>query len=107
VTATIVSLKDLCDPSQTATRTQTTIDQFDIYVGCLISTSYALSDALLSPMSASSMQLLGRLVDDPALLTKIAAHGERQKLCNLLLGLIMAETARSSLWTEMENLLAS
>ena len=106
MTAPIISMTSLRD--QTAPpvdKVPSPTSQFDIYVGCLMTTGYTLSESLLGPTSNSSLKVLGRFVDDPALLAKIAAHRERHKLCRLLLGLVMAESARSSLWSELESTL--
>lgn len=79
-------------------------DQFNTYVGCLMSTGYALSGSLLAPSPQSAPQYLDKFVDDPALLAKIAAHPEHQKLCKFLLGLVLLEHARTQLWGEIERL---
>ena len=80
-------------------------DQFDTYVGCLMSTGYALSGSLLAPSSKSTLQYLAKFIDDPALLAKVARHPENMKLSKFLLGFVLLEHARSSLWNDIEDLM--
>ena len=102
--ASIVSMKSLRDGSEpSADEVPPSSNQFDIYVGCLMTTSYSLSESLLGPTSESAVRALDEFVDDRALLTKIAAHRDHVKLSRLLLGLVMVESARSSLWSEIER----
>ena len=81
------------------------LDQFNTYVGCLMSTGYALSGSLLAPSPKSAPQHLAKFVDDPALLAKIAAHPEHQRLWKFLLGFVLLEHAKSHLWDEIEELI--
>jgi len=80
-------------------------DQFNIYVGCLMSTGYALSGSLLAPFPKSASQYVAKFIDDPALLAKIVVHPEHQKLWKFLLGYVLLEHARSHLWDEVEELM--
>ena len=82
-----------------------TPDPFDTYVGCLMSTGYALSGALLASTS-QEQRCLEKLIDEPALLARIAAHPAREKLSKFLLGYTLLEHARNQLWYEIEDLMS-
>jgi len=106
MTATIISLPgcraERLPPADGAD--DSPVDQFNTYVGCLMSTGYALSGSLLAPASKSAPQYLAKFIDEPALLAKIKVHPEHQKLWKFLLGYVLLEHARSHLWDEIEGL---
>lgn len=80
---------------------------FDTAVRCVIANAYILATPLIDPTADSALKEIGRLIDDPLLLSAIAKHPDRSKLCQLLLSFIIAESARGSLWHEVEQLLAA
>lgn len=79
---------------------------FDTAVRCVIANAYILASPLIDSSADSALKKLARLIDDPVLLSEIAAHPDRPQLCQLLLSFVIAESARGSLWHEVEELLA-
>ena len=108
VTASVISLSDLrrgsdnVRPEQSESRTI-----FDTAVRCVIANAYILASPLIDPSADFALKNMAHLIDDPLLLSTIAAHPDRPQLCQLLLSFVIAESARGSLWHEVEELLAA
>ena len=107
-TASIVPLSALRRGSDGTRRERIELQtNFDTAVRCVIANAYILASPLIDPGADSALRQIGRLIDDPLLLSAIAAHPDRPRLCQLLLSFVIADSARGSLWQEVEELLTT
>jgi hypothetical protein len=108
MTASIISIADLRKKQQPVANSDgMAIDEpVEAYIGCIMTTAYALAGSLLVPTRESAPRYLAKFIDDPTLLTKIAAHGDKLKLSKLLLAAVLLEHARDHLWGEIEGLIS-